>query len=141
MKVSTKGRYGLRIMLELALCHDKNLLTAREIALQQGISEKYVEQIIGLLTKAKLVRSQRGANGGYRLAETPSMLTVGKILRVTEGGLGILDTSLNDSPQNQSVTTAVWSRVEEAIEEVVDNITLADMVAQHNQNFNFSYMI
>jgi Rrf2 family protein len=145
MKISTKGRYGLRIMLELALCYDKNLLTAREIAQQQDISEKYIEQIVGILTKKRLVKSQRGASGGYRLADSPQEITVGRILRVTEGDLHIIDCVRQSGEhchmKSQCVTRGVWAEMEDAIEEVVDNITLADLVVRHNESFNFAYMI
>jgi len=145
MKVSTKGRYGLRIMIELALCHSKCLLTAREMAESQGISEKYIEQIVGSLTRGGLVRSQRGAAGGYMLAEVPVSITVAQILRATEGGLLDLEEIINgkndvESP-SKSIAAEIWQEVREAIEEVVDNITLADLVVRYNQKYNFSYMI
>ncbi|MDR2933409.1 MAG: Rrf2 family transcriptional regulator [Oscillospiraceae bacterium] len=145
MKISTKGRYGLRIMLELSLHFDKNLLTVREIAEKQGISEKYIEQIISVLNKAGLVRSQRGAAGGYKLAEPPQATTVGAILRVTEGGLNVVDCVSGNADScdmiEECVTIDVWRAIKEAIESVVDNITLADLVIKYNENFNFSYMI
>jgi Rrf2 family protein len=145
MKISTKGRYGLRIMLELAICHGRNLLTAREIADQQQISEKYIEQIVGILTKAGLVKSQRGVNGGYRLADSPQEVTVGRILRVTEGGLRLIDCAENGGEHchlhGQCVTRDVWTKMANAIEDVADSITLADLVARHNETFHFAYMI
>lgn len=146
MKISTKGRYGVRIMLELSLQFDKKLLTAREIARNQKISEKYVEQIISTLNKAGLVRSYRGATGGYRIAENPCDVTVGDILRATEGGLNIVGCISGDPGQqcpnmDDCVTIDVWQEIKNAIENVVDNTSLADLVTRYYEKYNFSYVI
>lgn len=137
MKISTKGRYGVRIMLELALNFENNLLTVRYIAKQQGISEKYIEQIISLLNKAGLVRSQRGASGGYRLADSPDKITVGQILRVTEGEINVVDCVSDNicscDRKAECVTADVWMEIRNAIDNVVDNITLADLLERHQQ--------
>ena len=143
--MSTKGRYGVRIMFELALRSEKELLTARKIAKNQGISEKYVEQIISTLNKAHLVRSQRGASGGYRLAMPAEQTTIGQILRATEGDIIVADRTGGDPDgsglEDNRATTDLWYRVREAVESVVDNVTLADLVAKHNESQNFSYII
>lgn len=145
MKISTKGRYGLRIMLELALHHDKKLLTVKSIAEKQDISEKYIEQIIGLLNKAGLVRSQRGVSGGYWLANLPENITVGQVLRVTEGEFDIVEClspgGANCARREECVTSEVWGEIKRAVEKVVDNITLADLVRQYNEKCSFVYMI
>lgn len=145
MRISTKGRYGVRIMLELALHYDQELLTVRTIAQKQGISEKYIEQIISLLNKAGLVRSQRGAAGGYRLADAPSTITVGQILNVTEGGLTIVECTGSGSEQcshrDECVTMDVWKEIRDAVAHVVDNITLANLVVRYNEKCNYNYVI
>ena len=87
MKISTKGRYAVRVMLDLALNDTGEYVKVREIAKRQEISEKYLEQIIAVLNKAGYVRSTRGAQGGYKIAKDPSQYTVGMILRLTEGSL------------------------------------------------------
>ena len=87
MKISTKGRYAVRVMLDLALNNNGECIKVKEIAARQGISEKYLEQIIAVLNKAGYVKSVRGAQGGYRIAKDPADFTVGMILRLTEGSL------------------------------------------------------
>ncbi len=89
MKISTKGRYATRVMLDLALHDTGECIKAKDIAARQGISEKYLEQIISILNKAGYVKSVRGAQGGYRLAKAPKEYTVGMILRLTEGSCGL----------------------------------------------------
>ena len=85
MKISTKGRYGLRMMTDLAVYYDQGLVPLKEIAARQEISEKYLEQIMMQLNRSGLVRSVRGAQGGYTLARPPREITVGMVLRVMEG--------------------------------------------------------
>ena len=87
MKISTKGRYALRLMLDLAQQPPTEYVSIKSVATRQGISEKYLEQIIKMLSKSGLVESTRGKSGGYRLTRTPESYTVGEILRVTEGSL------------------------------------------------------
>lgn len=122
-------------MLELALNYDQALLTVRSIASRQSISEKYIEQIIGLLNKAGLVRSQRGAAGGYRLANNPNEITVGQILRVTEGDMQIVECTNKNAAAceriNECATYNVWVQIKEAVDNVVDHITLGDLVEDY----------
>ena len=87
MKISTKGRYALRLMLDLALADSSEPIPLRDVAKRQDISDKYLEQIVTQLSRADLVRSVRGAGGGYLLTRTPEEYTVGEILRVLEGSL------------------------------------------------------
>lgn len=132
MKISTKGRYGLRIMLDLALAPRGEYISIRSIAARQEISEKYMEQIITALSRAGFVHSVRGAKGGYKLAKDPAEYTVGMILRAVEGSLSpvsCLDKGIPDCERcNRCVTVKVWSRLKDAIDGVVDHITLADLV-------------
>ena len=132
MKISTKGRYALRLMLDLALNNTGEYITIKNIAARQDISEKYLEQIISLLNRAGYVKSVRGAQGGYRLAMEPSEYTVGMILRLTEGSLApvnCLDETNDECNRNNGcVTREVWAELYEAICSVVDRITLQNLV-------------
>ena len=107
MKISTKGRYALRLMLDLAMYSAGGPVCLKDVARRQQISDKYLEQIIATLNKAGYVRSIRGAQGGYLLKKDPAEYTVGMILRLTEGDL---------------------QQINDAVNQVVDNITLADML-------------
>ncbi len=132
MKISTKGRYALRMMLDLALNDAEKPVRIKEIAARQGISDKYLEQIISVLNKARFVRSIRGPQGGYLLTRKPEEYTVGMILRLTEGSLApvdCVDEEITHCPKvQQCVTSIVWHKLNDAINGVVDNITLADLV-------------
>lgn len=139
MKISTRGRYALRLMLDLAICDTENPVSLKDIAKRQGISEKYMEQIISILNKAGYVRSIRGAQGGYFLKGKPEDYTVGMILRLTEGDLAPVECV---SPsgfcdrQSECVTKRVWDRLYDAINDVVEGITLADLVKWNNEIMN-----
>ena len=132
LKISTKGRYALRLMLDLALCEGDKYIALKDVAQRQGISVKYLEQIISVLSHAGFVRSVRGTGGGYMLAKAPEEYTVGMILRLTEGSLApvaCLEDEVNACPRAQEcVTLSVWEKLYAAINGVVDNITLADLV-------------
>lgn len=137
MKISTKGRYALRLMLDLAI-HDTGEPTRiRDIAARQEISEKYLEQIISTLNKAGYVRSIRGPQGGYHLVKKPSQYTVGMILRLTEGSLApvaCLEDEINLCERQEGcVTLRLWQMLNQAISEVVDKVTLADLVEWQEQ--------
>ena len=132
MKISTKGRYALRTMLDLAV-HEKGGLTPlREISTRQGITIKYLEQVMNLLNKAGFVRSVRGAGGGYRLAKEPSEYTIGDILRVAEGSLApvsCLEDEVNLCPRNADcMTVDFWEGLADAINNYVDSFTLEDLL-------------
>ena len=132
MMISTKGRYALRTMLDLALNDKGEYIPLRDIAERQNISVKYLEQIVSALTRAGFVRSVRGTGGGYRLVRKPEEYTVGTILRLTEGNLApvaCLEFERNTCPRAADcVTLGVWEKLYSAINNVVDNITLADLV-------------
>lgn len=142
MKISTKGRYALRLMIDLAERSDGTPVSLKEVAKRQNISEKYLEQIISVLNRAGFVRSIRGAQGGYLLKKEPKDYTVGMILRLTEGSLApvacIEDDEVICERQNACVTIMVWKRINDAISGVVDSITLQDLVDwQHERNGNY----
>ncbi|HIS04555.1 MAG TPA: Rrf2 family transcriptional regulator [Candidatus Fimenecus stercoravium] len=131
MKISTKGRYALRLMLDLAQQPPTEYVSIKSVATRQGISEKYLEQIIKMLSKSGLVESTRGKSGGYRLTRTPESYTVGEILRVTEGSLApvsCLEEEHHCENCDDCVTYEIWQNVLDAINEVVDSITLSYLV-------------
>ena len=122
MKISTKGRYALRLMLDLALNSNGTAVPLKEAAERQGISDKYLEQIVTQLSRASLVRSVRGAGGGYLLTRTPEGYTVGEILRVLEGSLAPV--SCADGVgccerADRCVTVEVWREIQAAVDGVV----------------------
>lgn len=137
MKISTKGRYAVRVMLDLALHNTGECIKVKEIASRQGISEKYLEQIISVLNKAGYVKSVRGAQGGYRIARDPQEYTVGMILRLTEGSLapvacleeGADECELCDTCE----TLGVWKELYEAINQVVDGVTIAELAERRRK--------
>ena len=143
MKISTKGRYGIRLMLCLALNYNNGLMPLKVIAKQQEISEKYLEQIINPLTKAGLTKSFRGAQGGYALTAEPSSITVGSILRVLEGSLSPVDCldSLSCPKTDSCASLSLWQKIKEAVDQVVDNTTLADLVEEYNSKNNMNFYI
>lgn len=137
MKISTKGRYALRLMLDLAL-HDSDApIRIKDIAARQDISDKYLEQIISSLNKAGYVKSIRGPQGGYKLTKDPSYYTVGMILRLTEGSLApvacLEDEENACTRQDDCATLELWKQLDEAIKSVVDTITLAKLVEWQEQ--------
>ena len=133
MKISTKGRYALRLMLDIALNDAKTPVRIKDIAERQQISDKYLEQIVSGLNKAGFVKSLRGPQGGYRLTKKPEEYTVGMILRLIEGSLApvaCLDDDINNCTRaDRCPTLILWEKLYDAISEVVDNITLADLIS------------
>lgn len=134
MMISTKGRYALRIMVDLAQ-HDGDLpVSVREIAQRQDISGKYMEQIISVLTRAGLLRSVRGAQGGYHLAKGPDEITVGMILRATEGDLAPAECvgSGGQRCERSGIcpSKAVFEKVYSAINQVIDGVLLLDLMPE-----------
>ncbi len=146
MKISTKGRYAVRVMLDLALHNTGECIKVKEIANRQGISEKYLEQIIAVLNKASYVKSVRGAQGGYRLSKNPEDYTVGMILRLTEGSMApvaCLEEGADVCERCDTCETLdVWKDVYDAVNQVIDNITLADLLERRRKRLdNLDYSI
>ena len=133
MKISTKGRYALRLMLDLAVNNTGDPISLKDIAKRENISDKYLEQIISVLNKAGYVKSVRGAQGGYSLRKKPEEYTVGMILRLTEGSLApvscLEDGEVSCEHVDDCVSVIVYRKINDAINEVVDGITLADLVS------------
>lgn len=131
MKLSTKGRYGVAAMYDLALHYGQGPISLKSVAQRQAISEHYLEQLMGALRKAGFVMSVRGAQGGYILTRDPSQITVGDIIRVMEGPIAPVDCLLGNSPDCKRaeicVTRGVWAKVRDSISQVLDSISLADL--------------
>ena len=140
MKISTKGRYALRIMIDLGLNSNNQPVRVKDIAKRQEISDKYLEQIISILNRAGYVKSIRGPQGGYLLCKKPCEYTVGMILRLTEGNLSpvsCLEDEVNlCSRKNECATLILWHKLDDAIKSVVDHYTLEDLISWHCNNSN-----
>lgn len=137
MKISTKGRYALRLMLDLATNNDGTPKSVKEIAKRQQISEKYLEQIISIFNKEGYVKSVRGAAGGYKLNMAPEEYTVGMILRLVEGDLApvkcVSENEMKCDKKDECITVRIYEKIYDAVNDVVDNITLADMLKWQNE--------
>lgn len=133
MRISTKGRYALRLMIDLACQPGSAPVSLKDVAARQDISLKYLEQIVGLLGRAGFVHSVRGPQGGYRLARAPEKYTVGEILRLTEGNLAPV--ACLEDPENRCErcshcgTVDFWTGLYTVINQYIDRFTLADLVA------------
>lgn len=132
MRISTKGRYAVRLMLDLATNYSGEPIRLKDVAKRQDVSDKYLEQIISTLNKAGYVRSVRGPMGGYSLQKPPEEYTIGMILRLTEGSLApveCVEDTLSDCNRAEScVTRILWKKLNDAINDVVDHITLEDLL-------------
>jgi len=135
MKLSTKGRYGLRAMIDMARFSVTDPVSISNIAARQGISEGYLEQIVALLKKAGLVTSIRGAGGGYILSRSTDEISVGEVLRALEGSLDPVKCTANDSDtacasKDECVTRYVWQRINDSINNTVDDIKISELVKE-----------
>lgn len=133
MKISTRGRYALRLMIDLAINDKGSPISIKDVASRQSISDKYLEQIISVLNKAGYVKSVRGPQGGYTLKKKPEDYTVGMILRLTEGSLApvacVEEEDADCERKGDCVTYLLWKKIGDAVNEVVDNLTLKDLVS------------
>lgn len=131
MKISTKGRYALRVMIDLAINSNGNFISLKDIAQRQEISNKYLEQIIAMLNKVGYLQTARGNNGGYKLAKEPKEYRVGDILRATEGELTSVY-CITDEGQCKRIenckTHSLWKGLDDVINEYVDSKTLEDLI-------------
>ncbi|MCI8501359.1 MAG: Rrf2 family transcriptional regulator [Oscillospiraceae bacterium] len=145
MKISTKGRYALRMLIDLAEHGNDDFIALRDIAERQNISKKYLEQIIPVLNKSDLLQASRGFQGGYRLVKSPDKCTVGEILRLTEGNLSPVACLDHDPVQcersGECPTLPVWQGLSRVINEYLDGITLQDILDQQKERYANSYMI
>ncbi|MFR5876317.1 MAG: RrF2 family transcriptional regulator [Eubacterium sp.] len=145
MKISTKGRYALRMLLDLAEHQQNGYVSLKDIAARQEISKKYLEQIVSLLNKSDVLRANRGYQGGYRLVKDASEYTVGDVLRITEGGLAPV-ACLDYEPircdrAEDCATLPVWQGLNKVINEYLDSITLQDIIDMKKSKYSYDYVI
>lgn len=145
MRISTKGRYALRMMVDLAEHQNKGFISLKEIAERQNISKKYLEQIIPIFNKAGVLRTNRGSQGGYMLAKSPDKYTVGDILRLAEGSLAPVP-CIDQNPYEcdrsvDCVTLPIWKGLAAVINEYLDGITLQDILDRQREHYTHDYMI
>ena len=135
MKISTKGRYALRMLLDLAEHQGDGYIALKDIAQRQEISKKYLDQIVPILNRAEILKTNRGFQGGYRLARSPDKMTAGDILRATEGNLApvaCLDGDEIDCPRSEHCPTLpLWQGLNKVINEYLDSVTLQDLIDMH----------
>ena len=145
MKISTKGRYALRMLLDLAEQREKGFVALKEIAQRQNISKKYLEQIVPILNRAKVLKTNRGYQGGYQLAQSPDHYTVGMILRLTEGSLApvaCVEQDPVDCPRSVDCPTlTLWKGLNKVINDYLDSITLQDILDQQRERYANDYVI
>ena len=145
MMISTRGRYALRMMLDLAEYQGDGYVPLKDIARRQDISKKYLEQIIPILNRAELLQTTRGYQGGYRLARKPEDYTLGDILRSTEGSLAPVACLEGDANlcarQADCATLPVWTGLDRVINEYLDGITLQDVLDEQNRRRGDDYVI
>ena len=145
MKISTKGRYALRMMLDLAQHQGEGCDALKDIAKRQGISKKYLEQIVPILNRSDILKTNRGYQGGYMLAKSPDKYTVGMILRLTEGSLAPVpcveqETDACDRSGACAMQT-VWRGLYDVVNDYLDSVTLKDIVDRQNDLYSNDYVI
>ena len=136
MKLSTRGRYGIHTMYDLALNAERGPQSIKVIAEREGMPEAYLEQLIAVLKREKLVVSTRGAQGGYMLARNPSEITVGQVLRALEGNLGLVECLDEQDVCGKSCacpSRLVWMKLRDGLNAIVDGITLQDMLDDYTR--------
>ena len=145
MKISSKGRYALRMMIDIAEHNTEDWISVKDISERQGISMKYLEQIVINLSKSGLLNSSRGPQGGYMLAKTPEKYTIGQILRIMEGSLApvaCLESEVNQC-ERQSIcpTIAFWKGLDKVINNYVDSVTFQDLIEAKRDNDGWDFSI
>lgn len=133
MKISTKGTYALRIMTDIALAGENNV-TVSNLASTTNISEKYLEQIVGKLAKAKLLKSYRGTNGGYQLSKPPKEISLKQILQATEGSfksVSCLEDGAKCDMQTRCLTVSVWAGLNKVINDYLSSVSLEDVIKKN----------
>lgn len=139
MKLSTRGEYGLRAMVDLAMRYGEGPISLKSVAERQDISDHYLEQLIAVLRKTGLVKSVRGAQGGYSLSREPGKIRVGDVIRALEGPIAPVDCVNEEDPEccaraENCVTRTIWEKVRDSITDVLDSITLEDMCKEAEKN-------
>lgn len=145
MKISTKGRYALRMLCDLAVHIEEGYVSLKDIAERQNISKKYLEQIVPLMNKSGILRTNRGNRGGYMLAKKPEEITVCDVLRATEGSLApvaCLDYDVNECPHsNECATLYVWEGLYKQVTDYLNSISLQDIIEHSSGNSGYDYCI
>lgn len=145
MKISTKGRYALRMLIDLAEHQNSGYVSLKDIASRQNVSKKYLEQIVPILNNGNILKTNRGFQGGYMLAQTPDKYTVGGILRLTEGSLSPVDYKDQSTDQYESsgeyAMLPVWQELDRVINEYLDSVTLQDVLDRQRERYADDYMI
>ena len=145
MKISTKGRYALRMLVDLAEHQGDGYVSLKDIAARQEISKKYLEQIVSMLNRPDILTTSRGYQGGYRLARPAKDYTVGDILRLTEGGLTPVSCLENENTPCEKadtcVTFPIWQGLSRVINQYLDSITLQDILDEQQARYPYDYVI
>lgn len=145
MKISTKGRYALRMMLDLAEHQNCGFIPLKDIAERQNISKKYLEQIIPIFNKSGILKTTRGSQGGYQLSKTPDKYTVGDILRMTEGSLAPVSCAEEEPVEcersGECAMLPVWRGLYKVVNEYLDGITLQDILDRSRERYINDYVI
>jgi len=145
LKISTKGRYALRMLLDLAEHRNDRFIALKEIAERQNISKQYLEQIITIINNSMILRTNRGKHGGYMLAKEPSEITVGQILRITEGNLSSISCLEGEVNQCDKVDTCktlyIWKELNKVIADYLDSVTLQDILNKYQEQQIDNYVI
>jgi Rrf2 family protein len=144
MKISTRGRYGIRLLIDLAEHPGEDHVALANVAERQGISVRYLEQVVIILRRAGFIRSVKGASGGYALARSPQDINIGDVLRVLEGDMLVVDPPLSGVPESKyqrCIRTTVFDRLNERIAAVIDRKTLASVVGTVDPDESYMYFI
>lgn len=145
MKVSTKGRYALRVMIDLAQHKNEGFISLKEIAARQEISMKYLEMIVGILNRADYVSSLRGKSGGYKLSKNASEYTIGAILKLTEGSMApvsCLECGADVCERAaECITLPLWKGLDKVIDDYLESISLEDLIHRDSISTGDNYVI
>jgi Rrf2 family protein len=144
MKISTRGRYGIRLLIDLAEHLDETHVALANIAERQSISVRYLEQVVVILRRAGFIRSVKGASGGYALARPPHDITIGDVLRVLEGDMLVVDPPIPGTPETKiqrCIRTVVFDRLNERIAHLIDRKTLASLIGTVDPDSSYMYFI
>lgn len=136
MKVSTKGRYGLRAIIDLVLNSNGEYVSLISIAERQNISKNYLEQVFSALRKSGIVKSVKGSQGGYIMSDELSNITIGQILRALEGDLAVVKSEENKDEENKidaCIKKSLWEKIDESIKNIVDNMTLENLIDEYKK--------